>query len=99
MLNIYDNLWDKLFNEKNAVETGTSMLWGYYVVASIVPPSAKLVVIFSWEILVKTGGGIAIALITAFLLNISKDVYELKIKPKIFKPTKRKVKKEEIIDY
>lgn len=82
-------------DEKNLFETSFGVVYGIFFIIEIVPDYIALDFIFPWELFLKTGGGIAVAVITALALNLGKDLYELKIKPKIFKTKKNASKKED----
>ena len=92
---MYNVSINDLFDEKNEVESATGLLYGCYFILYIMPASPELAVIFTWEIIIKSIGGIILAFITAAGLTFAKrwtnDFYDKKISPKWGDKTKKNV--------
>ncbi len=96
MDNLFRSFIGWLLDEKskNSGFVGGGMFLGWLISIFTLLHSPGLGVIFSWEFVIKTLGGIIIAVITAAAVkggvSLTDDIYKVYIKPKFFKDDKRK---------
>ncbi len=95
-----DNLFRSVINwlldekSKDSGFVGGGMFLGWIISIFTLLHTPGLGVIFSWEFVIKTVGGIIIAVITAAAVkggvSLTDDIYKAYIKPKFFKDGKDK---------
>ncbi len=96
MDNLFRSFIGWLLDEKskNSGFVGGGMFLGWLISIFTLLHSPGLGVIFSWEFVIKTLGGIIIAVVTAAAVkggvSLTDDIYKEYIKPKLFKDGKRK---------
>ncbi len=96
MDNLFRSVISWLLDEKskNSFFVGGGMFYGWVLSIFTLLHTPGLGVIFSWEFVIKTCGGIVIAVVTAAAVkggvSLTDDIYKAYIKPKILKDGKRK---------
>lgn len=94
---VYDYINDKLFSEKNELAGANGILYGCCIFLAIVPPSAKLDIVFSLDALLglfKWVIAVAIVpMVSTFFQKLATKVWDKKIEPNFFKLKKNGTKK------